>query len=354
MKDISDLRASTGGRFPEVLRSSLEEVKPEPTQRRDFPAIEDAAVYLTEEIEIPAEVIIGLLHRGSKGVLGGNSKSCKTWMLTDMAVSVATGAEWLGHQCVQGRVLYINLELQRGFFAKRTKIVSEHRALPFDKGVLHAWNLRGRAADLSTMIAEILDGAGTDRYELIVIDPIYKVMGGRDENKAGDIGSLLNEIERLTVLSGAAVVFGAHFSKGSQAGKESIDRIGGSGVFARDPDTILVFTKHKVENAFSVEATLRNYPPIEPFVVRWKFPLMTIDEQLDPAELKQKAGRPQKAKPDEVLDLLTEEMSSTEWQQLAQKQLSISPRSFHRRRLQLREDGRVKKSAITGNYQRAE
>jgi len=38
----------------------------------------------------------------------------------------------------------------------------------------------------------------------------------------------------------AASVFGAHFSKGNQAGKESIDRISGSGVFARDPDTILV------------------------------------------------------------------------------------------------------------------
>jgi len=37
------------------------------------------------------------------------------------------------------------------------------------------------------------------------------------------------------VKTGAAVGFGAHYSKGNQAGKEAIDRVSGSGVFARDP-----------------------------------------------------------------------------------------------------------------------
>lgn len=38
---------------------------------------------------------------------------------------------------------------------------------------------------------------------------------------------------RLTVETGAGVAFGSHFSKGNQIQKESIDRISGSGVFAR-------------------------------------------------------------------------------------------------------------------------
>ena len=58
---------------------------------------------------------------------------------------------------------------------------------------------------------------------------------------------MLNEIEALAVETGAAVAFGAHYSKGNQAGKEVIDRIGGSGVFARDPDSILNFTRHEEE-----------------------------------------------------------------------------------------------------------
>ena len=127
---------------------------------------------------------------------------------------------------------------------------------------------------------------------LIIIDPIYKLLGLRDENKAGDIASLLNEIEALAVETGAAVAFGAHYSKGNQAGKEVIDRIGGSGVFARDPDSILNFTKHEENDCFTVDATLRNHPPIKPFVVRWEYPLMCADATLNPSELKQ-PGRPE-------------------------------------------------------------
>ena len=82
---------------------------------------------------------------------------------------------------------------------------------------------------MSQIIAKFKDGG----YSLIVFDPIYKGLGDRDENKAGDIASLLNEIESLAVETGAAVAFGHHFSKGNQANKDSIDRIGGSGVFAR-------------------------------------------------------------------------------------------------------------------------
>jgi hypothetical protein len=47
-----------------------------------------------------------------------------------------------------------------------------------------------------------------------------------------------------------------------------MDRISGSRVFARDPDTIVRTTRHKVDDAFAVEMTLRNHPPQEPLVVR--------------------------------------------------------------------------------------
>jgi hypothetical protein len=156
---------------------------------------------------------------------------------------------------------------------------------------LDAWNLRGHAADFEILESEIIRMAGS-RYALICLDPTYKLLGGRDENRAGDIASLLNGFERLALETGAAIAFGAHFSKGNQALKESIDRIGGSGVFARDPDTILTLTRHQEDHAFTVEPILRNHPPLPPFVIRWNFPLMARDEMLDPTQLRQaKAGR---------------------------------------------------------------
>ncbi len=115
---------------------------------------------------------------------------------------------------------------------------------------------------------------------------------------------MLNGFERLAVTTGAAIAFGAHFSKGNQAAKESMDRIGGSGVFARDPDTILTMTRHEQDGAFTVEPILRNHPPVPPFVIRWDFPLMTRDEMLDPAKLKQAKGRPSKYGIQDLVDHL--------------------------------------------------
>jgi hypothetical protein len=243
-------------------------------------------------------------------------KSNKTWVLTDLAISVATGKPWWGFSTVQGRVLYLNFELPEAFFAERIKSVAsakDVKPLQASDGLvasakhvypleaLDVWNLRGHAADFENLESEITRMAGK-KYTLICLYPTYKLLGGRDENRAGDIASLLNGFERVAVETGAAIAFGAHFSKGNQAGKESMDRIGGSGVFARDPDTILTMTRHEQDGAFTVEPILRNHAPIKPFVIDWDFPLMKRDDDLDPAKLKQpKFGRESKYKVDDLV-----------------------------------------------------
>jgi hypothetical protein len=100
----------------------------------------------------------------------------------------------------------------------------------------------------------------------------------------------------LAAKSGAAAVFGAHFSKGNQAGKESIDRIGGSGVFARDPDVILTMTPHEEDDAHVIDLTLRALPPVKPFVVRWCESIFITDREADPAKLKAPQGNPKSEK----------------------------------------------------------
>jgi hypothetical protein len=101
---------------------------------------------------------------------------------------------------------------------------------------------------------------------------------------------MLNILESLAVKMGAAVAYGAHFSKGNQAGKESIDRISGSGVYARDADSLVMMTKHEEDGAFTIEPTLRNFAPVKAFVMRWNFPLMEEARELDPAKLKKVPG----------------------------------------------------------------
>ena len=264
-----------------------------PINRNPLPDIVDAADLAYEELCEPLALIEGLMHHGSKTVVGGSSKAKKTWILLGIAICVAAGVDWLGRKTRQARVLYVNLEIQTVFFAKRILRILERLGLRLEKGSLDLLNLRGYAGDAAFLFPQICEKIRDREYGLIIIDPIYKCLGNRDENSAGQMTDLLNTIERLAVDSGAAVAFGAHFSKGNQAGKESIDRISGSGVFARDPDTILTMTAHEVPDAYVIEPTLRNFPPVAPFCVRWEYPVMALAAELQPGHLKQpgKVGR---------------------------------------------------------------
>ncbi len=261
-------------------------------------------------------------------VLGGGSKSFKTWSLLDLGMSVAAGQPWWGFDTTAGSVLYVNLELPDWAFARRMSDIRTVRPELSGNAKLDTWNLRGYGASFE-QLRPVMEKRLNQNYALIIIDPIYKVYGKRDENSAGEMGDLLNEIERLSVVTGAAVVFGAHFSKGNQAGKESIDRISGSGVFARDPDTILVMTKHENEDAYTVESTVRNFKPIAPFCVQREHPLMVRNEALDPSRLKQAGMKKEKYTTTQLLAILgAQELSTTGWFNQAAHKTGIAKRTF--------------------------
>ena len=159
---------------------------------------------------------------------------------------------------------------------------------------------------------------------------------------------LLNALEMLAAETGAAVCYGAHYAKGNAAGKDAIDRVSGSGVFARDPDSLLNFTRHEEPEAFTVEARLRNFKPVEPFVVRWLFPLMRRAEELDPARLKKPAGRKPEHNAEDILSALSSDgMSSTQWEASSKEECGIYGTTFHRLRRTLEKSGKVLKDKGT-------
>lgn len=241
-----------------------------------------------------------ILRQKRKLVVGGSSKMGKTWTLCDLALAVASGGLWLGRfKCEQGAVLYVNLELDGSTAARRMEWIASFREVAEDGKLPEAvsknlltWNLRGKCYDLSIMLSaarqRVKDLPGG--LKIIILDPIYKTYGGRDENAAGDMASLMLELEQFADECGAAIAFAAHFSKGNQAGKEAMDRISGSGVIARDPDAIVTFTPHEEEDCFVMEASLREFAPLPATVFEWACPVLNPRVDLDAAKLRQ-AGK---------------------------------------------------------------
>lgn len=252
-----------------------------------LPEIEFLREFVASAPAPPPQVIEGLLHQGCKMILGGTSKSNKSWCLLDLALSVASGEKWWGHRCARMPVVYINFELPRWSIGQRINALAGAR--PECQGLgdtLALWNLRGRSADLSRLRPKLEEQLARHAFGLIILDPAYKLLGERDENANGEIASLMNEFEALAQSSGAAVVVAHHFAKGDSSAKTAIDRMSGAGAWARDPDSILILTPHEEPDCFTVSAILRNLPQRPEFVVEWDYPLMRLAPELNPGALR--------------------------------------------------------------------
>ena len=234
----------------------------------------------------PPTLVAGLLHKGSTLLLGASSKSFKSWSLIDLTLSVASGAKWWDLPCTKGRVLFVDFELTPFFWRKRAIEIANKRGLPLDG--IRILNCRGYSPDDALRAVDRESKA--QAFDLIVIDPLYSFLAGKDENSAGDVGAVMRRLAMLAESTRAALAISHHFSKGNQSAKDSIDRFSGSGVFARFPDALLTMTRHEEEDAFTIDPTVRNFAPMKPFVLRWDHPVMVRDGSLDPANVKKPAG----------------------------------------------------------------
>lgn len=184
-------------------------------------------------------LIDSVLRQGHKMLLAGPSKAGKSYALIELCCAIAEGRKWLAWPCARGKVLYVNLELDRASCLHRFKDVYTALGWPPDNlANIDIWNLRGKSVPMDKLAPKLIRRAAKKNYIAIVIDPIYKIITG-DENSADQMAHFCNQFDRVCAELGAAVIYCHHHSKGSQGAKRSMDRASGSGVFARDPDVLL-------------------------------------------------------------------------------------------------------------------
>lgn len=270
-----------------------------------------------EEVpDLAPQLIHGILRDGQKGMLVGPSKAGKSFALIELGIAVAKGWPWIGHKCSKGRVLYINLEIQRASFIHR--LVDVYRAMsglysdagiPDDDAALlrtlpnfDYWCLRGFTAPLDKLVPMLVRKAKDGNYRLVIIDPIYKVLTG-DENSASDMSLFTNQFDVIATMLNCAVFYAHHHAKGAAGGKASMDRASGSGVFARDPDALLDMSpiavpaeladvvKYEITgddgqlherhaSAYRISYTLREFESPLPLDVVFTWPLHTVTDEL--------------------------------------------------------------------------
>jgi RecA-family ATPase len=260
--------------------------------------------------ELAPELVEGLLREGHKMLLAAPSKAGKSFLLQEFAVCVAEGRPWLGRRVEQGKVLYVNLELDPISCKHRFADIYAAMGCHGHENDVLVLNLRGRSVPLDRLAPTLIRRYKDRGLKAMIIDPIYKVITG-DENTASDMAAFCNLFDSIATECGCAMVYSHHFSKGAAAKYgNAADRASGSGVFARDPDAILSMSElvlkdedvsgYRARNPGSegvtptgwrVSATLREFPTPPDFDVWFDWPLHVAD---DSRLLKNRSDRAQR------------------------------------------------------------
>lgn len=242
-------------------------------------------------------VIDGLLREGETMNVIASPKVGKSWLVTDLAIAVATGGTWLDQFiCEPGNVLIIDNELHCETSANRLPKVARARGVADSKiaDQIHIANIRGCLRDIHNL-KRSLEGIAPETYKVIILDAFYRFMPrDTDENDNGAMANIYNDLDNLAAKLKCSFVLVHHSSKGNQSGKSVTDVGAGAGSQSRATDTHFVLRPHTQDGVVVLDAVVRSWRPVDPLCLRWAFPVWTPDWTLDPSELKQE--RPRKAR----------------------------------------------------------
>lgn len=232
-------------------------------------------------------IVDELLRRTEIMNLIAPPKTGKSWLGLGLLFSVAADRRWLGRFSVKhGRVLLIDNELHPETIASRMQWVAQSMGLTtgdYDDRV-EVDCLRGRLRDLMSMGPYFEAIAG--QFDLVILDSGYRfTTPGDDENSNASVTQRYNCLDHYAATSGAAICYVHHSSKGSQEGKATTDIGAGAGAQSRAVDTHLVLLNDPAigPGKLVVDAAIRSFPPIEPFVVRREGPLWVADDLAAPS-----------------------------------------------------------------------
>ena len=214
----------------------------------DLPEPENLTDVFDNLPELSPPLIDNVLRQGHKMLIAGPSKAGKSFALIELTIAIAEGKKWLGFNCTKGKVMYVNLELDKASCLHRFADV--YKKLNWQPNAIKnidIWHLRGKASPMDKLAPKLIRRALKKNYIAVIIDPIYKVLTG-DENSAEQMSKFCNQFDKICAELGCAVIYCHHHSKGNQGTKKSMDRASGSGVFARDPDAMLDLIELEIDD----------------------------------------------------------------------------------------------------------
>lgn len=162
-------------------------------------------------------IVKGVLPKAGLGVVYGASGSGKSFVVLDMGMAIARGAEWRGRKVRQGRVAYIVAEGADGF-RKRLAAYAQHNQVDLTTVPMTVLNAAPNLLEKQDAVdvAKGIKAAGG--ADLIIVDTFAQTTPGANENAGEDVGKALGYCKRIHEATGAMVLLIHHSGKDATKG----------------------------------------------------------------------------------------------------------------------------------------
>lgn len=164
-------------------------------------------------------LIEGLWANHSVGIIGAPSKSFKSTLTLNMAVSVATGRDFDGHKVKQGGVLIVQGENNPSMEKAKLKTMAGTEDLPIY--YTEAPVFLDRIHHLKSFVKK-------NDIKLLILDPMYLLFGSGDINKHQDVADRLRAVSEFRDETGCSVIIVHHTRKIERGGKVGTSDLYGS------------------------------------------------------------------------------------------------------------------------------
>jgi hypothetical protein len=258
IKDPSDLLARFGVESAaELMKDLLQGAAPAPEAGRL--AAYRARDLMRQHIPPPQEIVQGMLLPGLS-LLAGAPKKGKSWLALALALAVAKGEPFLGHDTLPGGVLYLDLESRRYRVRERLAALCPVDAVPDNLYFSH--EAPAMDGDLCGQLSRWLKAHPGIR--MIIVDTLARVKGGGSrggENVYEADTRVMGEAQRFALDHGLCLLFVHHLRKqsGFQA-QDVYELVSGSTGITGVCDSVLVLTGSRTEQEAQLHISGRDVP----------------------------------------------------------------------------------------------
>ena len=167
------------------------------------------------EYHPPEFLVDDLIETDTLGLIFGDPGCGKSFMAVDLALCVASGADFHGHRVKQGAVFYIAGEGHNGL-VRRFHAWARHRgqalaAVPMFKSERAAQFLDGASAQaVARSVTDLAAQHGAPA--LIVVDTLARNFGAGDENSTQEMGAFVAAMDDLRANWPGSVILIVHHS----------------------------------------------------------------------------------------------------------------------------------------------